>query len=124
MTLKTIAATLILLFAAPALADDACIERGEDFVSDYVSTWEVDFDLVDGTEDSEFYCWIGNINLDIAIEEHAVSEDRDFNFFTAVPKACGFLLESEEKQITFNCIQDVTLLGGEKVVYHRWVSLY
>jgi hypothetical protein len=90
--------------------------------STYKHIYEVVLDTLEGTEDSGLFCWIGNIDLDIAMETHI--EEGEGNFFTAIPLACDIFVESDDDVTTLNCIQDVTMPGGEKVVVHRTNVLF
>ncbi len=104
--LKTLIATLILLSSAGLVA-----------AKDYKHTVTVEFEYHEGyTEDSNFMCWIGDTRL---------SEDNpDFLKGYDVSKDKVFHANFDADAVTLNCLQDVTLPGGEQVAIHRIKVLY
>jgi hypothetical protein len=120
---KIIATLIVLLSAGLVQASDICEQNSSlaSMRSEYVKTWDVSFEVLEGTEDSNFYCWIGNTDLDTAFEE---SEEPFESFFVEVSNKCGIVVGADKAQVTLNCMQDMTLPDGEKVVLHRVRSLY
>lgn len=101
--LKTIIVTLAFLSVAGlVLAEEPYKSR------------EVDYSLHEGwTATSDFFCWSGTMPI------HDISE------LVAIPKDdYSVLVEFYGDTEILNCIQDVILPGGEKVVVHRINVLY
>jgi hypothetical protein len=125
---KNILATLILLTAPAAFADDIC-DGGfdDDYVSTYDHAIEVSFDTPEGyTATGDLYCWVGNIDLAIAFEESAEEDLESVLHLVSkeVAEECHFLVEFDGDTETLNCYQDHILPGGEQVVVQRTQVLY
>ena len=99
--------------AARAQADDICgpdtTYEIETAASTHKHTYELALYAPDGTEDSDFYCWYGDTDIDVYLKTPGAE-------LVMVPKACNMFAETDDDVATLNCIQDVTLEGGEKVV--------
>lgn len=77
-------------------------------VSTYKHQYEVDFNP-EGTGEGNLFCWLGNTNINIAIEEPETE-------LVEVPHTCAIYVEADEDVVTLNCFRDVTLDGGETVM--------
>jgi hypothetical protein len=125
---KSILATLILLIAPAAFADDIC-DGGfaDDYVSEYKHAVEVEFSTPEGnTTMGDRYCWFGNIDLEEAFMEFPSDDIEDMlhSVKKEVAEQCYFLVEFDEDSATLNCMQDNILPGGELVVLQTTNVLY